>query len=762
MRKLLLVLLALQSVILFAQDSEDSVKGTLAKEVIVTGYPSEESTTPAPIEKVDARELKQAGDFKDVPNILSQLPSVVTWSQSGLSIGYSFANIRGFDQRRQSILVNGVPQNDPEDHFVYWIDMPDLALSASSIELQRGAGSAFYGPAAIGGSIDVKTMLSPDPGFLFTFGRGSYSTSKTALSGNSGLIDETYMIYGHLSQTKSSGYRNRSFMNFLSYHFSAAGYFDDLSLQLNFYGGPVKDGLDYYGIFPNDSSRSNFKEEDLRKINWSESFAYERRNEEREEFFQPHYELLSTWDISDDARLANTLFYIQGDGFFDFDGTWVQAFTGYRHSEYYRLLPVYGARYGFTGLLDDTLGQELTHAVVENKQFGWLPRFEWKHGESGKFSLGGEVRIHRSFHWGQLLSADTLPTDLPSDYHFYEYRGGKNIFTVYASEQYNFTEDLSALTSIQFVNQKYRFYDEKPFFIDTNSASQKGLLPGWTNYEFEVPFTFINPRIGLNYKISDNLRSFASFSFTAREPRLTDYYNAAFFSEPNFNRTQSATYDFSSPKIRPEKLYDYELGLTLEEVLSSGVHLRTTLGGYYMSFIDELIKTGETDKFGSSIVGNAESVLHYGLEFSTEIAFAELLTLSANITISHNEILEFSSYIDPDTVVGKTPIGFPPVVANFGIFYQPMDMVSLSISGHYQGAIYGDLINSQTFRNDPYVVFNAGATFNLGELFGQGKLAIKVQVQNLLNTLYTTYVESGLGFFVAAPRHVFAALEIGL
>src|SRR5688572_26021727 len=77
MRKLLIVLLALQSVILFAQDSEDSVKGTLAKEVIVTGYPSEESTTPAPIEKVDGRELKQAGDFKDVPNILSQLPSVV-------------------------------------------------------------------------------------------------------------------------------------------------------------------------------------------------------------------------------------------------------------------------------------------------------------------------------------------------------------------------------------------------------------------------------------------------------------------------------------------------------------------------------------------------------------------------------------------------------------------------------------------------------------------------------------------------------------
>lgn len=739
------------STVIFAQDTTKAARG---KEVIVTGYPSEEGETPAPIEKVDAKTIERAGDFRDVPNILTQLPSVVTWSQNGLSIGYSYANIRGFDQRRQSILVNGVPQNDPEDHNVYWVDLPDLSASTNSIDVQRGAGSAFYGPAAIGGSINVQTMLKAEPGILFTYGKGSYNTSKIALTANSGLIDERYMIYGHLSQTKSDGYRNYTFLNYLNYHFSAAGFFDKLSLQFNFYGGPIKDGLDYYGIFP-DSLRSNFKDKNLRRINWSSSFTYERRPEEKEEFTQPHYELLSTWDIADDKKLSNTLFYIQGDGFFDFDGTWVQAYTGYRHSEYYRLLPVYGERYGFTGMTDTTLGNELTQAVVENKQFGWLPRFEWQHGESGKFTLGGELRIHRSFHWGQLLSADTLPPDLPGNYHFYEYRGAKNIFSIFGSEEYKFEDNVTLLASAQLVKQNYRFYDEKPFYATT------GIDTGWTSYEFQVPFTFLNPRIGLNVRFTDALRAYGSFSYTQREPRLKDYYDAE-FSVPNFARTEKAAFDFSRPLIRPEALQDYEIGLSYQEKLSDDLHLKTNLGGYYMPFTDELLKTGKTDKFGSSIVGNAESVIHYGLELGGEVAYRELLAFSVNLTTSHNEIKEFSMYKEPETVKGKTPIGFPSVIGNVALVVQPLDELSLTFNGHYQGAMYGDLENSDAYKNEPYFVLNAGAKVRLDKIFQQGRLALKVQVQNVLDELYTSYVEGSLGFFVAAPRHVFVSVEMGL
>ena len=71
-------------------------------------------------------------------------------------------------------MINGVPQNDPEDHNVYWVNFPDLASSLEDIQVQRGAGSAFYGPAAIGGSINLVTdRFSPDPRLTVTSGYGS-------------------------------------------------------------------------------------------------------------------------------------------------------------------------------------------------------------------------------------------------------------------------------------------------------------------------------------------------------------------------------------------------------------------------------------------------------------------------------------------------------------------------------------------------------------------------------------------------------------
>ena len=72
--------------------------------------------------------------------------------------------LRGFEQQRLSVMVNGVPQNDPEDFSVYWIDFPDLLGSTTNIQVQRGAGSAFYGPPAIGGSVNLLAVpFQPKP-----------------------------------------------------------------------------------------------------------------------------------------------------------------------------------------------------------------------------------------------------------------------------------------------------------------------------------------------------------------------------------------------------------------------------------------------------------------------------------------------------------------------------------------------------------------------------------------------------------------------
>src|ERR1700676_5245342 len=83
--------------------------------------------------------IGREADFKEIPSIISQFPGIFSYSRSGLGFGYSFANILGFDQRRQSISINSVPQNDPEDHNVYWTLIPDLMANASEIRYTDGA-----------------------------------------------------------------------------------------------------------------------------------------------------------------------------------------------------------------------------------------------------------------------------------------------------------------------------------------------------------------------------------------------------------------------------------------------------------------------------------------------------------------------------------------------------------------------------------------------------------------------------------------------
>ena len=76
--------------------------------------------------KLIKKKFKIDYTVQDIPNYLSQLPSTTFYSENGNGIGYNYLSIRGFDQRRISVSINGIPQNDPEDHNVYWLDFPDL------------------------------------------------------------------------------------------------------------------------------------------------------------------------------------------------------------------------------------------------------------------------------------------------------------------------------------------------------------------------------------------------------------------------------------------------------------------------------------------------------------------------------------------------------------------------------------------------------------------------------------------------------------
>jgi len=249
---------------LIAKDSKpDSVKMYKIPSVTVTADRAEEGKSPVPFSNLTKAEIEKTYTFEDLPEMLTELPSIISYSESGNNIGYSYLTMRGFSQHRIAVFVNGIPQNDPEDHGVYWIDMPDIASNVDNIQVQRGAGMVNYGAASIGGSINLTTSnfvnkrginVYSGIGFQEYGANGTTyqpTMSKYSIEMSSGMVDN-YAVYGRLSRINSDGYRDNMWAELNSYFFSAVRFDDNFTTQINVFGGPLSDGLGYTGL-PKDS-----------------------------------------------------------------------------------------------------------------------------------------------------------------------------------------------------------------------------------------------------------------------------------------------------------------------------------------------------------------------------------------------------------------------------------------------------------------------------------------------------------------------------
>ena len=162
-------------------------------------------------------------------------------SDGGTGIGYSAIHIRGSDETRVNVTINGVPYNDSESMNVYWVDLPDFASSVESIQIQRGVGTSTNGAGAFGGSLNIQTAAaSEDTMFEITNTLGSFNTIKNSVGFSTGFINNNFEFSGRLSRIKSDGYIDRSGSNLRSY-FLQGVYQDENTLikLLNFAGHEV-------------------------------------------------------------------------------------------------------------------------------------------------------------------------------------------------------------------------------------------------------------------------------------------------------------------------------------------------------------------------------------------------------------------------------------------------------------------------------------------------------------------------------------------
>ncbi|MEO1451141.1 MAG: TonB-dependent receptor plug domain-containing protein, partial [Bacteroidota bacterium] len=178
-----ILLYALSSILLFSglQAQEKTLKSQapdsskVLPEVLIT-YQADR-LSPIPFQNLSSQRISSRNFGQEPSFMLAEGPSMTNFSDAGSGQGYSYVRIRGIDQTRINMTLDGVPLNEPEDQGAYFSNYPDLFNSVSKVQVQRGIGTTQNGTASYGGSIQLFSPNLHDTAQTnFGIGYGSFNT----------------------------------------------------------------------------------------------------------------------------------------------------------------------------------------------------------------------------------------------------------------------------------------------------------------------------------------------------------------------------------------------------------------------------------------------------------------------------------------------------------------------------------------------------------------------------------------------------------
>jgi iron complex outermembrane receptor protein len=732
--------------------------------IVVTETRAKRGSTPVSFSNMDRKEITEKHDYSDIPMLINDLPNVYSFSLNGDPLGYSFVKIRGFDQKRIGVMINDIPLNDPEDHQVYWVDMPDFAESVNDIQVQRGVGTSVYGTSTFGGSININTdALSKKQGINAKIGFGSYNTRKFSVEFNSKLIDDTYSFYARFSKITSDGFRDNSASDLWAYYISAAKYSGNFVTKINLYGGPEITHPDWYGI-------PDYILKNDRHYKWT-SYKNDMDN-----FNQPHYELISEWKISPELEWKNTFYYIRGEGYYEGLKT-AKKLRDFGMENLYTTDPnLFGAdSLTYYENNDTTLVQENGQYIVKRtdlvrqkwvkkNQYGWISRAKFNLYD-GEMMLGFSAYGFDSDHSGYVTWGKHIPYTYEAPQEYYGYYGNKKYISAFFNYLYNLNKNTLLMTNILYEHKKQDF-DQKPV----------ALYQGDLVNAYSLTYDFLSPRLGLNYKFNENLSAFINASYAEREPSDDDLYDTwqgpddlgvpPLFanSDTVWSGGRVSKVNWSNPYVKPEELFDFEFGANY-----SGSKVSMNLNLYYMMFNNEIVPFGSLDKDGNPIKGNAEESIHSGVEFSAKAQLHRYLSLSGNISYSHNYFNKFmlENWDGTQTdMSGNTIAGFPGIIANLRLSSY-INTLFNALSLQYIGKQYLDNTENEARIINPYFLLNYNIAYTVKPIMGLPGFKLMLKINNLLDSKYETagYYDSWYNtayFWPGAGRNFYASIQVNL
>ncbi|MCL7762327.1 TonB-dependent receptor [Polaribacter sp. Z014] len=612
---------------------------TVLEEVLVSAV-RVKADAPVTHSNLSKKEIAKRNLGQDIPVLLKYLPSVISSSDAGAGVGYTYIRVRGSDATRVNVTVNGIPYNDAESQGSFWVNMGDFASSTQSLQLQRGVGTSTNGSGAFGASLNILTdAISEEAGGEISNSFGSYGTRKHTVKFTTGKVNDHFEFAGRLSNIYSDGYVDRASTDLKSY-FLQGSYADENTLiKALAFGGSEKTYQAWYGL----------EADQLKEDRRQNPYTYDN---ETDNYWQDHYQLHWNEKLNENWSTTIGLNYTRGKGYFE-------QFKGE------------SAISKYNGIVSETAttwdGKPATDLIVRR----WLDNHFYVANGNATYKKnklevvsGFSYSYYKGDHFGEVIWAKEFAATANIRDRYYFSDASKKDFSVFSKATFNILENLKAFVDIQgrFVNYK-----------------TGGLTSDRNVLNVGEKFNFFNPKLGFTHTINSNNSLYLSFAKANKEPNRNDYKNGE--------------------NVKHESLDDYELGWRLK---SNTVQLNTNI--YYMSYDNQLIQTGGLNDVGDYLRENTKDSYRLGLEIDGNVKISDQFSINQNITLSKNKIKNFILDRDgTETNIGTTNIAFSPsLITSNALVYQPTNNFQLSFLTKYVGEQYLSNTNTEASKLESY------------------------------------------------------------
>jgi iron complex outermembrane receptor protein len=661
---------------------------------------------PATFKNIEKKEIEELNLGQDLPRLLNWTPSMVTTSDAGAGVGYTSMRIRGSDQTRINVTVNGIPINDSESQGVFWVNMPDFASSLSSVQIQRGLGSSTNGSGAFGASVNMETNhLTEGPTGIISSSAGSFNTFKNTVEFSTGRMENGFAVDGRLSSIQSDGYIDRASSDLKSYFLSAGYYGEKTIVKALTFAGQERTYQSWYGTpesrLENDvegmlqhAANEGYTEAQTQNLlNSGRTYNYYLYENEVDNYNQDHYQLHWIQNFNENLQMKLSGHYTYGRGYFE----------QYRNDDSFE-------EYGLSNIItaSDTISESdfIRRRWLDNDFYGGVFSLDYQKGNH-QIIVGGGVHLYRGDHFGEIQWAE-FNDGIPHEYRYYDNYGNKDDINGYVKWNGQFGDfNLMADVQYRFVDYETRGIDADQRFIDVTRQ-----------------FNFINPKIGARYALDEEQSLYFYAGIGNREPVRNDFIDAPEGTEPE-----------------AEQLTNFELGYSRNDQ-----NLRVNVNGYAMLYRDQLVLTGELNDVGAAIRTNVDQSYRIGLELDATYFFNSNFSWNVNATFSENKIANFESILYDytngfdvlTTEFENTDISFSPsVIGASRLMYTPLDGLDLMLISKYVGDQYLDNTQNENRKIDAYFVNDFRIAYTIENKVFE-RIEISLLVNNIFNEMYTS------------------------